>query len=74
MRRLIRIVGYLLVTVLLAGLAARVLIAASEGRPFYGRNVYGLAVGTYSTLAIFGIVASIGVIWLVQKVMKSRRR
>jgi len=73
MRRLIKISGYLLVTVALASLAARVLIAAGEGRPFYGRNVYGLTLGTYSTLAIFGIVGVVGGIWLVQKVMKARR-
>jgi hypothetical protein len=73
MRRLIRNLGSVLVTVALAGLAARVLIAAGEGRPFYGRNVYGLTLGTYSTLAIFGVAGVVGIIWLAHKVMKARR-
>lgn len=71
MRRVLKVLGYLLVALLMASLLGRVLMAAVEGRPFYGRNSYGLAVGTYSTLAGIGIVAGFGMVWLVQRLMKS---
>ena len=71
-RGVIATVGYLLVGLILIGLVLTIALAFSTGHPFYGRNVYGLPLGTYSTAAVLVIAAAIGVIRLIQHARRKR--
>ena len=66
-RQVIKAIGYFLVVLLFCGLALTVLTAMRNHEPFYGRNAYGLPLGTYSTAAMFAIGLVVGVVWLVQR-------
>jgi hypothetical protein len=70
----IKVAGYILVALVVGGLVATVVVAAMHGQPFYGRNYMGLALGTYSTLAMFGLAAIIGFIWAGQRAYSAIKR
>lgn len=67
LRTVIAVLGYILIASAACGLVLTVLKAIRDNQAFYGRNVYGLAIGTYSTAAMLVIVAAVGLVWLVQK-------
>ncbi len=71
-RVVIATIGYVLVGLIVCGVVLTVILAHRTGQPFYGRNVYGLDVGTYSTGAVLFIAACIGVVRLVQRVRGRR--
>ena len=73
-RTVVAMVGYLLVGVIVCGLALTIVLALLAGHPFYGRTVYGLPLGTYSTAAVLIIAAVIGVVRLVQKAREGSSR
>ena len=73
-RTVVATVGYLLVGLIVCGLVLTIVLALLAGHPFYGRNVYGLPLGTYSTAAVLMIAAVIGVVRLVQKARQGRSR
>lgn len=66
MRRGLRIVGYLLLGLAVAGLGLRLMTAAESGQPFVGQNAYHLPIGTYSAIAVMVLAAAIGVYALVR--------
>ena len=66
-KAIVATVGYLLVSLIVCGLVLTIVVAWRAGQPFYGRNVYGLPLGTYSTAAVLAIAGVIGVVRLVQK-------
>jgi hypothetical protein len=70
----VRIAGYFLAGLALSSVFLTLVASALDGEPFYGRNVYGLAVDPYVGLAIFAVVGVVGVIWLVQRINKAIRR
>ena len=74
MRWLIKIVGYVLMALIVAGLCMQLLLAFRANQPFYGVNYKGLPLGTYLTAAILFMVSVIGVIWVVQRVLGAMRR
>jgi hypothetical protein len=71
---MITTIGYLLVALLIAGLALEALLALTHGRPFYGVNYWGAPVGTYSTFAILVVIGAAGVARLVKLVITRRDR
>jgi hypothetical protein len=73
-RSAVRVIGYFLVALIFCGLALTVLTALRDNQPFYGRNVYGLPIGTYSVAAMFAIVLIIGLVWLVQRLWRRAHR
>jgi hypothetical protein len=52
---------------MVCGLVLTLVLALSAGQPFYGRNVYGSPLGTYSTAAVLVIAGVIGIMRLVQE-------
>lgn len=66
-RVVIATIGYVLVGLIVCGLLLAVIVAHRSGQPFYGKNAYGLAVGTYATGALLLMAACIGVVRLVQR-------
>lgn len=66
-RVVIAAIGYVFVGLILCGMVLTLMLALRAGQPFYGQNVYGLAVGTYSTAAVLLIAVCIGVVWLIQR-------
>lgn len=74
MRWLIKIVGYVLMALIVAGLCVQLLLAFRANQSFYGVNYRGLPLGTYSTAASLFMVAAIGVIWVVQRGLGAMRR
>lgn len=66
----IRIVGYLLVALIVAGLCLQLFTALKSGQPFIGLNVRHQPIGTYSTIAAMVIVAAIGVYALVRRIRR----
>lgn len=60
MRLGIKIIGYLFVALIVAGLCLTLLMASSSGQAFIGRNVYHLPIGTYSTIVVLALAAAIG--------------
>ena len=77
MRLIIRVVGFTLVALLIAGIFLDVTVALLAGKPFYGKNYYMLDLGTYSTALTIFIVFGIGVVaairWVVRRVFGHRR-
>lgn len=73
-RAVIATVGYLLVSLIVGGLVLAIVLALRAGHPSYGRNVYGLPLGTYSTAAVLVIAGVIGVVRLVQKTRRGPTR
>jgi hypothetical protein len=73
-RVVIATVGYVLVGLIVCGLVLTIVAALLAGRPFYGRNVYHLPLGTYSTAAVLIMAGVIGVVRLVQKARERRTR
>lgn len=72
-RVVIATIGYVFVALIFCGLVLTLVLAHRTGQPLYGRNVYGLSVGTYSTAAVLLIAACIGVVRLVQRARGRRR-
>jgi hypothetical protein len=72
-RVVIAAIGYVFLGLIFCGMVLTLILAHRAGQPFYGRNVYGLAVGTYSTAAVLLIAACVGVVWLVQRARGRRR-
>jgi hypothetical protein len=60
MRTFFKVTGLFFVGLILVGLFAKVILAALAGKAFYGENVYGLPLGTYSTLCVLVVAAVIG--------------
>jgi hypothetical protein len=73
-RSVVATVGYALVGLIVGGLVLTIILALLAGQPFYGRNVYGLPLGTYSTAAVLVIAGVIGVVRLVQKARQRHGR
>ncbi len=74
MRTFFKVTGLFFVGLILVGLFARVIMAALAGRAFYGENVYGLALGTYSTLAVLIVVVGIGAFWGIRWILTALKR
>ncbi|MBW8303085.1 MAG: hypothetical protein K0M78_03925 [Brevundimonas sp.] len=70
MRLGIKIIGYLLVALIFAGLCLTLLMASTSGQAFVGRNVYHLPIGTYSTLAILAMAAGIGCYAIIRRIRR----
>lgn len=76
-RKAVAIVGYVFVGLALTTILLRALVAAGANQPFMGISYKHLPIGTYSTLAIFGVVGAVGVAVLLKKARaawKSRPR
>jgi hypothetical protein len=52
-KAVIAAIGYVLVALIVCGLVLTIIVAWRAGLPFYGRNVYGLPLGAYSTAAVW---------------------
>jgi hypothetical protein len=59
---------------MLLGLVAAVVGATWRGELFYGENYKGLALGTYSTLAVIIVACIVGAIWLGRRLYRRARR
>jgi len=70
----IKVIGYVLIGLVVAGLAFAVIVAALSNKPFYGTNYKGLALGTYTTLTVLVMACLIGVVWVVQWGLRRIRR
>ena len=65
-------VGYVLVGLIIFGLVLTIVAALLMGNPFYGRNAYGLLLGTYSSAAVVIIAGVVGVVWAARKARRRR--
>jgi hypothetical protein len=74
LRPVIKAVGYFLVVLIFCGLALTLLTALRNHEPFYGRNVYGLPLGTYSTAVMSAIGLVNGMVWLFQRFWRRAHR
>jgi len=72
-RTVIAAVGFLLLGLIILGLVLNLLIALRNNQPFYGRNVYGLPLGTYSTIAMLVIGAVVGGVAIAQRIRRRNR-
>jgi hypothetical protein len=70
----IAIVGYIMSGLIVAGPALTVIAAALSNKPFYGVNYKGLALGTYSTLAVLAVALLVGIVWIVQRGLRLAER
>ena len=70
MRLGVKIIGYLLIALIVAGLCLTLLMASSSGQAFIGRNVYHLPIGTYSTIAVLAMAAAIGCYAIVRRIRR----
>lgn len=70
MRIGVKIIGYLLLALIVAGLCLRLQMASASGQPFIGRNVYHLPIGTYSTIAVLAVAAAIGCYALIRRIRR----
>ena len=59
---------------MVCGLVLTIVLALRAGHPFYGRNVYGLPLGAYSTAAVLVIAGVIALVRLVQEVRSGPTR
>ncbi len=60
MKTFFKVTGLFFVGLIVAGLSAKVIFALLAGKAFYGENVYGLPLGTYSTLSVLIVAVAIG--------------
>lgn len=72
-KTIIAAVGFAMVSLMILGLVLTLLIAIRDNQLFYGRNVYGLPLSTYSTIAMLIIAGLIGVVSLTQWIRRRNR-
>ena len=72
--RVISTIGYILIGLVFFGLAVTVIGAAVSNKPFYGVNYKGLALGTYSTLAVLAVALLAGIVWIAQRALRLMER
>ena len=72
MRRVVAVVGYLLVALIVLGLCLEVFAALRSHQPFYGLNYLGLPLSAYSTLLALAIAGAVGLVWLWQRARRGR--
>lgn len=70
-RRAVKWIGYLLVAAIFVGMGLAALTAARNGEAFYGVSHFGLPLGSYSTLAMLGMIVLIGAAVIATKVVKA---
>ena len=66
----VRMAGYGLVGLIIAGLALGVLAATISNHPFYGTSYWGLPLGTYSSLAVLAVIAAVGLTWAIRLMLR----
>jgi hypothetical protein len=69
-RTVIAAVGFVLVGLIILGLGLTLLIALRNHQPFYGRNVYGMPLGVYSSIAMLVVGGAIGVVSVAQRIRR----
>ena len=66
----IRIIGFCVVGLLLAGVFFTAVLAAMAGEPYLWRNYWNASITPWTIILTFGPMAVIGVIWLWQRFLR----
>lgn len=73
MKKVVAVTGYVLMGLMLVGVAVQVLSSLRDGEPFYGVNAWGLPLGTYSSLLVLIIAVGIGLVRVV-RILRTRQQ